>query len=129
MENKELKIGDLIEWDGRHCIVDCIPEDVCRVVATDYIATWFAPVKDLNPIQLTEEILRKNGWVEEPKYREWKHPLRPNICLAKWYGTDGTKYWGFGAGTDVTYIHDIRYVHELQHILSALGKDDNIIID
>ena len=75
---------------------------------------------DIEGIPLTPEILEKNGW-KNTKYT-------PLIYTHNEYGIE---FWaslkGIDDGGTVTYhdeeLHDIKYVHELQHILWALGLD------
>ena len=77
----------------------------------------------LLPIPLTPEILEKNGWKRDKLvtyiYGHEAHYIEV-ICTpnSEWV------YVTFKGET----IHRIKYVHELQRILWALGKDANLKI-
>lgn len=84
----------------------------------------------LEPIPLTKEILKKNGWIYQkypddemfiwPLDNEIEMPFRLQI------GMDGNRYWvtaGIGG-----LICPINYVHELQHALRLCGIEKEIIL-
>ncbi len=85
-----------------------------------YLGIWCC---DIDPIPLTPEILEKNGWERDELvtyiYGYEAHNIEV-ICIpnSEWV------YVTFKGET----IHSIKYVHELQHILWALGLDANLKI-
>lgn len=128
MDYTELKIGDLVE---------CGLSQVARVqaITNEYVGVDIAindyytlPINKVKPIQLTEEILKRNGWQEE--HKEWRKSFPYDIFILAPYIHSRTKeqWWSVDAviGSDRTALHDIRYVHELQHILWALGFGDKM---
>lgn len=78
---------------------------------------------NIEPIPLTPKILEKNGWKRDKLvsyiYGYEAHNIEV-ICTpnSEWV------YVTFKGET----IHRIKYVHELQHILWALGLDANLKI-
>ena len=84
---------------------------------------WGVWCCNIEPIPLTPEILEKNGWERDKLvayiYGHEAHNIEV-ICTpnSEWV------YVTFKGET----IHRIKYVHELQHILWALGLDANLKI-
>lgn len=84
---------------------------------------WGVLCRNIDPIPLTPEILKKNGWERDKLvayiYGHEAHYIEV-ICTpnSEWV------YVTFKGET----IHRIKYVHELQHILWALGLDANLKI-
>lgn len=140
---EDLRIGDLVRVSKTGCK---IPKGtVCRVTAIEtesmlfddrYVSvrlipidpkckqiSWYDWCKNIDPIPLTPEILEKNGWERDKLvpyiYGHEAHYIEV-ICTpnSEWM------YVTFKGET----IHRIKYVHELQHILWALGLDANLKI-
>ena len=65
---------------------------------------------DIKPIPIDEDILEKNGWVGAGENMFVKQPYRI---------TKADKVWGVAYG--LAYVAEIRYVHELQHIMRITG--------
>lgn len=143
---EDLRIGDLVIVNEVGCMVP--KGTMCKVVAIDSeksfeemnlkgcatleelevnhcnisFGVW---CKYISPIPLTPEILEKNGF----KMRE------DTVVYAK--NRLGLKPLGDGKGYQVglgslrflfVKVRVIKYVHELQHILWALGLDANLKI-
>lgn len=101
-------------------------EDKAHFVET---STW---VKHLVPIGLTIDILRKNGWkqtkhvVDHHGYEyylyENENDILPEIQYypkEDWHDEDGfSAFWG-----DTEIRPEIRFVHEIQHLLVGLDID------
>lgn len=140
---EDLRIGDLVIVSKTGCK---IPKGtVCRVTAIDtesmlfddrFVSvrlipidpkckqiSWYDWCKNISTIPLTPEILEKNGWKRDKLvtyiYGHEAHNIEV-ICTpnSEWV------YVTFKGET----IHRIKYVHELQHILWALGLDANLKI-
>ena len=104
-----------MKFDDRFVSVRLLPIDPkCKQIS------WYDWCKKISPIPLTPEILEKNGF----KMRE------DTVVYAK--NRLGLKPLGDGKGYQVglgslrflfVKVRIIKYVHELQHILWALGLD------
>lgn len=123
----------LIELEVNHCSIS--------------FGIW---CEDISPIPLTPEILEKNGWNKKTFYEKLSKSLRerfgytspntvsvmerycytlPNTVLSIDYVPYRTQESErFSVYGDCFMIKHIVYVHELQHILWALGLDANLKI-
>ena len=132
MKTEELMVGDwvsIIEPDDFHGYIGKV---IITNAETNYIMVHIPDmhlhdvfVEDLQPIELTEEILEKNGFTSsEDQYDHKKY-----FILGKnEYGCD--IYWDGSTilfveenyePTTYAYICDVKYVHELQHALKLYG--------
>ena len=82
---------------------------------------WYlADYSEVEPIRLTGEILEKNGFEKEQRQKDgtselydfYHYDLGINIV----YEVEGNKFAAYLGGK-----REIKYAHELQHILWALG--------
>lgn len=131
---EDLRIGDLVRYGEQvitihavyyKCIDDFVigEETVC------------ISCKDLEPIPLTSEILEKNGF-EIRKSKVWypKFIGHSNGYILKYIYIERDENNSIEWNVFIKYDKDIRYanlrkihyVHELQHILWALGEDANL---
>lgn len=84
---------------------------------------WYlADRSEVDSIRLTGEILEKNGFKEEQHQKEgtseWYDYYHYDLGINIVYEVEGNK---FAAYLDGKKLREIKYVHELQHILWALG--------
>lgn len=99
---------------------------------------WIQTYNDeVSPIPLTTEILEKNGWVKEVMSRGVKNShwvyTKPDIeeygyfpiYIEKGIGDEFDVY-PFTDNHDCKQIAYIKYVHQLQHILSGLGLNSEM---
>ena len=115
---EDLKIGDIVKYKQKIHIIESINNK-------DNI------LKDIDPIPLTPEILKNNGFkLFSDKYyirllgAPYKYLSRHLSLKHKstgWEVTIRYAYTKYG-----TLLCTIKYVHELQHILWAFGKDANL---
>ncbi len=124
MKIEELKVGD---WVNSESLENPVYRKV-RGLADNYILVSNSKIRhvsgcnDLLPIPITSEILEKNGWEKE----ECPEGI---IYTNGWYrlsraGQEGS--WMFNHYDD--FLTTIQSVHELQHLLWALGIDDDLKI-
>ena len=83
---------------------------------------WGAWCCYIEGIPLTPELLEKNGFKEEQHQKEgtseWYDFYHYDLGINVVYEVDGNK---FAAYLDGKRLREIQHVHELQHILWALG--------
>ncbi len=123
MKATELKLGDWVLYKGKPAKVHSIDPPSIYVEVDDEVWGALEDDGDLAPIPLTEDVLEKNGWKKTKTDRfdgsfwdyRFKHKDRQNLFMK-----DGVVYNSF-------YTMDkIPYVHQLQHLLWALGMDDEM---
>lgn len=138
---EDLRIGDLVMVSNDNCM---IPKGaLCEVVAIDSeracedkkgLAGLLQTVREewefshgvwcnnIEGIPLTPELLEKNGFKEEQHQKEgtseWYDFYHYDLGINVVYEVEGNK---FAAYLDGKKLREIQYVHELQHILWALG--------
>ena len=128
MKAKELKIGDWVSCHGEILKIASCDMFMCSAWDENNDLCDHINYDDLSPILLTEEILEKNGWKEDDEI--WG--------IDYTYGKLNAEVWQWGkemvvtistsVGNDVCTLAQIKYTHELQHLLWALGMDDDLKI-
>ena len=123
MKATELKIGDCVAYKGKPARIQALDSPCIYVEVDREIWGSLEDDGDILPISLTEEILERNGWYRQALnavMQGWSngyvelYPQSENSCFIFTY-----------SGHNVQYIH---HVHQLQHILWALGMDDDLKI-
>lgn len=119
---EDLRIGDLVRYEKNIITVQAVHTNYEEGFINDkYNVGYNCP--DLEPIPLTPEILEKNGWERDKLvpyiYGHEAHNIEV-IC------TPNSEWMCVTFKGDT--IHRIKYAHELQHILWALGLDANLKI-
>lgn len=136
---EDLRIGDLVRVNrdcafpkGTRCIVtDIRPEKALKdkkgvvslsAIYDDDDGPWGAWCCYIEGIPLTPELLEKNGFKEEQHQKEgsseWYDFYHYDLGINIVYEVEENK---FAAYLDGKKLREIQYVHELQHILWALG--------
>lgn len=126
MKATELQIGDFVYaniylYDPNH-MPEIIPNPVKVIeigtnVVVEYIfkntiKNYILPLDRLIPIQLTAEILEKNGWV-----------FNDVPFIMGWEFMGLTIYdWSISCGINISM--NVRYVHELQNVLRLCGLNN-----
>lgn len=126
MKATELKIGD---WINTSSLENPVYRKV-KGLADNYILVdskcrYATGSRALSPIPLTPEILEKNGW-------------RKDLDAPLWtLGRLGLYWYTINEYYELCFIRgyiqsiactEVRYVHQLQHLLWALGIDDDLMI-
>lgn len=92
------------------------------VMLNDSSTTYSISNNSVRPIPLTPEILEKNGWFEDSFLDNYKSFYKNDRNYPSLHGQqtkDGYIYdVDFGEETIIT---NIKYVHQLQHLLFGLG--------
>lgn len=138
---EDLRIGDLVMVSNDNCM---IPKGaLCEVVAIDSeracedkkgLVGLLQTVREkwefshgvwcnnIEGIPLTPELLKKNNFKEEQHQKEgtseWYDYYHYGLGINVVYEVEGNK---FAAYLDGKKLREIKYIHELQHILWALG--------
>lgn len=88
---------------------------------------WGVSCDNIEGIQFTLEILKKNGWKDiASKSILWVYYCKEKCSINVGHYDKSEKPFRAILGRMV--LKNIKYVHELQHILWALGKDANLTI-
>lgn len=118
MKANELMIGDWVMLDKSRPLTSKKPT---QITLTDMIFIARKKGEECEPIPLTEEILKVNGF--EPLQKMWY--IKDTFIGVDWNGNE-IKECRFGE--DVLYFghtnHKIKYVHELQHALRLCGMSE-----
>lgn len=150
IEPKDLRIGDLVRAScdcafpkGTICAISEIhPEkrtnDKKGVVVLSYTdgtddGPWGEWCENIEGIPLTSEILYNNDFKEEIAGDYYTMPIdnKKGYSLARYFAVERKrsewavfiKYYSL---SDYALLCKIQYVHELQHILWALGEDSQL---
>lgn len=145
---EDLRIGDLVRANrdcafpkGTKCVVTDIKpltalKDKKGVVSLSAIyddddGPWGAWCCYIEGIPLTPELLEKNGFKEEQHQKEgtsewydyYHYDLGINIVYDIVYEVE-EKESKFAVYLDGKKLREIKYIHELQHLLFGLGLDN-----
>lgn len=132
IKTEELRIGDLVNFHNSLYIITGIDDISCTVgLLNTNNSEDFIRVDDINiePIPLTPEILEKNGW--KKRTEGWYFMMISKyMYLSVEFGYENGIRVFLKRTTDGLYVklNIANNVHELQHILWALGKDANLKI-
>ena len=124
MKVTELKVGDWVMCNSKPLRIAEINLFLCTAWDKDEGFHGNISIYHLIPIPLTPEILKKNGW--EEKKKEFSEGV---IYTNGWYVSSKSEeggFWMFSHYDD--FLTTIKYVHQLQHLLWALGIDDDLKI-
>ena len=141
---EDIRIGDLVRTN-RDCAfpkdTKCVVTDIrtgkvfkdkvgvvfLSAINDDDDGPWGAWCCYIEGIPLTPELLEKNGFKEEQHQKEgsseWYDFYHYNIGINIVYEVEENK---FAAYLDGKKLREIQYVHDLQHILWALGLNIEI---
>lgn len=149
---EDLRIGDFVRVshkcsipEGTGCVVtEIYPERQfndkkgvvsLKAVNDDDDGPWGTWCCNIDGVPITPEILRKNDFKEEVEGKYFTRPIkaRAGSSLARYLAVERKKYaWvifiKYYNVTGYALLCHIKYVHELQHILWALGLDANLKI-
>lgn len=114
--------GDIVKYDnkvmvikeprdGNHFDLSCPKEGLVYCLVD---------VEEIKPIPITVEILKKNGWKKEMYYDWYYLPLeRTLLYIIEGIGIGGA--WSVEVGLNMSYIANISFVHQLQHLFFGFG--------
>ena len=130
MKKSELKLGDWVLVGGSPIKIDELVEGIDELTVYDDETNEIENYSydDLSPIPLTSEILEKNGWKEDDEI--WGIDYTFGHLHIEFF-SNGKEIEAMVSVTDdrdVCCLRQIKYIHQLQHILWTLGMDDNLKI-
>ena len=130
MKKSELKLGDWVLAGGSPIKIDELVEGIEALTVYDDETNEIENYSydDLSPIPLTSEILEKNGWKEDDEI--WGIDYTFGHLHIEFF-SNGKEIEAMVSVTDdrdVCCLRQIKYIHELQHLLWALGMDDDLKI-
>ena len=125
---EDLRIGDLVRYGDKVITLTAVHANgsVCFADGKDQM---YSEDVLLEPIPLTPEILEKNGW--KKRTEGWYFMMISKyMYLSVEFGYENGIRVFLKRATDGLYVklNIANNVHELQHILWALGKDANLKI-
>ena len=129
MKASEICIGDwfkAIDYNSPFRIT-AIYDDVVQTQAdyqSEIDGNWYseAEIKDLVPIELTEEILAKNGYKSTPGLDFYWLDDKKHCCIKNY---DGKRLFCYKQGINDIWLV-VKYVHQLQHLLRLCGIEKEI---
>ena len=114
--------GDIVMYDNKIMLIK-EPRDGSHFdlsCPTEGLVYCLVNIDEIKPIPITVEILKKNGWKKE-MYHDWYYlPLeRTLLYIIEGIGIDGA--WSVLVGLNLSYIANISFVHQLQHLFFGFG--------
>lgn len=133
MNTEELKIGDIVQYEGAALAIEEVSYGICSGIDNDGEWHGTIPCERITPIPLTEKILEKSGWYKSEYmstrgraklYRHGSATDMDRTCVC---------FYAQGIFLEMWQKHnivriEIKYVHQLQHLLWALGLNDDLKI-
>jgi len=126
MGTGELRLKNLVLWDGKVVSIDLIATDTVNVLDKNSITGWYTVNdKEIQPIELTEE------WLIKFRFKKYTHePIEgeedkcEEYCISKLSIVD----WGHGFimsnSFSFTLRIELKYVHQLQNLYFALTGEE-----
>lgn len=131
-------VGDVVEYYGNIKVIRDLENTECVGLSLpkEKIARCYARIRNLNPVPLSTIILKNNGWDitevncedenQELHYETFsKCRIMADVRYYPNWSDDNRKFFVF---VDSEEILHFQYVHELQHLLWAMGKDSTMIV-
>ena len=130
MKATELMVGDWVMSDNELLKVS----DILRYRIYAYDAVEYYPIENLEPILLTGEILKSNGFEFVPDservtkafidlYDLWECEIISQQTLRLFYDRNSKDYRLQAFGDNISNIY---FVHELQHAMRFCGVEKEI---
>lgn len=126
IDRNELRLGDLVEWDGKVWRINMMYNEVCLLAwktQTEYRGTNMH-YEYLNPIEVTPEILTQNGFVFNHTYWHFVKDVNPELRYDVIYRMEDS--WihaasqNYRAGKNLhTCMTTAKYLHQFQNALWA----------
>lgn len=131
MKANELMVGDLVLHDGKVIRIDAVHKRKIGYHKTKDKLTWLFSGQ-FEPIQLTHEILEKNGFEREGVIVSLYEGIDHRVAIHddKEYMNSNNAWHVHIDSEDYCTIAncELAYVHELQHILRLCKIETEIVV-
>ena len=121
---KELRIGNLVSYDGRVFEIDTIAKEFPTLNTIEFgigVVDWM----NINPIPLTEEWLIKFGFEKDDVFDEFFTYLPiHDLCMDKLSFRVDEGFICYESIKYRTLLKHIQYVHSLQNLYFALTNQE-----
>lgn len=133
MRSKDLMIGDWVMYENNPNMITEISELAFGECSVCFVGNnYMANIDEIEPIPLTEEILKKNGWM----YNEEDEKFFPQTWVGGGLMLQGADDCGYRIVVTSDYDDEdtndtpfiLLYVHELQHALRLRRIEKEIIL-
>lgn len=135
MKKQEYIVDDIVMCDNEIMTVTGVDSVILELTSQNY-EYYICRRSNIKPVPLTSKILKNNGWDITEVYCEDENPelhyetfskcrIMADIRYYHNWSDDNRKFFVF---VDSEEILHFQYVHELQHLLWAMGKDSTMIV-
>ena len=132
---QEYIVGDIVMCDNEIMTVTGVDSVILELTSQNY-EYYICRRSNIKPVPLSTIILKNNGWDitevncedknQELHYETYsKCRIMADIRYYQNWSDDNRKFFVF---VDSEEILHFQYVHELQHLLWAMGKDSTMIV-
>ena len=133
---QEYIVGDVVEYDNKIMVIKDIGTTLFTLFSLKEKLNYLVCKEDVKPVPLSTIILKYNGWDitevncedenQELHYETFsKCRIMADVRYYPNWSDDNRKFFVF---VDSEEILHFQYVHELQHLLWAMGKDSTMIV-
>lgn len=128
--------GDVVEYDNKIMVVKRVGESFSMLFSPKDEEHCLGIRGNIKPVPLSTIILKDNGWditevdckSNDPELHHETFTKGRIVLDVRYYhnwSDDNRKFFVF---VDSEEILHFQYVHELQHLLWAMGKDSTMIV-
>lgn len=121
MEAKELRIGNLFEYEKGIYSVNRISDNFIYAKNINGFAPGDFPISKLNPIPLTEEWLLRLGFKKQRR----AYKIKNFGCYI--FHPTGISFYPAGILDSLCRVDWFNHVHELQNLYYAITKDELVL--
>lgn len=135
---QEYIVGDVVEYDNKIMAIRELENVKCVGLSLpkEKIIRCYAPIWQLKPVPLSTIILKCNGWDITEVNCEDENPelhyetfskcrIMADVIYYPNWSDDNRKFFVFVDSEEILHFQN---VHELQHLLWAMGKDSTMIV-
>lgn len=130
---EDLRVGDIVRYEKNIITVQAVHTNYEEGFINDKYNVGYN-CNDIDPIPLTPEILEKNGFEVKRIGECYAKTIGPQkkyisryISIERMH-TEWKIFIKYTSLVDQGLLRSVKHVHELQHILWALGEDTNLKI-